>query len=87
VVLGLLLIAHGKQILIHQATLGEKRSANFGESDMPKYTLESVILILIVVWLLFWLVWPILGGLIHLLLVIILVVVLIRLLQGKSPLP
>jgi hypothetical protein len=55
---------------------------------MPRYTLETIILILLVVWLLGWLVFPFgLGGLIHLLLVVILVVVLIRLLQGRSPLP
>ena len=55
---------------------------------MPKYSLETIILILLIVWLLGWLVFPFGGGgLIHLLLVVILVVVIIRLLQGRSPLP
>jgi hypothetical protein len=54
---------------------------------MPRYSLETIILILIVLWLLGAFVMPIGGGLIHLLLVIILIVVVIRLLQGRGPLP
>lgn len=54
---------------------------------MPRHTLETVAVILLVLWLLGWLVIPIAGGLIHLLLVLILVVILIRLLGGRRPLP
>ena len=54
---------------------------------MPRYTLETIIVVLLILWLLGWLAFPIGGNLIHLLLVIILIVVLIRLLQGRSLLP
>lgn len=54
---------------------------------VPRYTLETIILILIILWLLGWLVVPSLGNVVHLLLVIILIVVVVRLLQGRSPLP
>jgi hypothetical protein len=54
---------------------------------MPRYTLETIILVLIILWLLGWFIIPTLGSLIHLLLIIILVLVIIRLVQGKSPLP
>jgi Family of unknown function (DUF5670) len=53
---------------------------------MPRYTLETIIIILIILWLLGWLAFPIGGSLIHLILVVILVVVVIRLLQGRSAL-
>jgi len=54
---------------------------------MAKYSLETIILILVVIWLLGWLAFPFgLGKLIHFLLVVILIVVLIRLLQGRKPL-
>ena len=53
---------------------------------MPRYTLEIVAIILLLLWLLGWLVVPT-GNLVHLLLVVILVVIVIRLLQGRSPLP
>jgi len=53
---------------------------------MPRYTLETIVIILIILWLLGWLAIPIGGSLIHLLLVVILVVVVIRLLQGRSAL-
>ena len=52
---------------------------------MPPYTLEAIIIVLVILWLLGWLVHPVAGNLIHLLLVLILVVVVIRLLQGRSP--
>jgi len=51
---------------------------------MPPYTLEAIIIVLVILWLLGWLVLPVAGNLIHLLLVLILVVVVIRLLQGRS---
>jgi hypothetical protein len=51
---------------------------------MPPYTLETIIIVLVILWLLGWLVLPVAGNLIHLLLVLILVVVVIRLLQGRS---
>jgi hypothetical protein len=54
---------------------------------VPRYTLETLILILLVLWLLGWLVVPVGGGLIHLLLVLVLIVVLIRALQGRSAVP
>ena len=54
---------------------------------MPRYTLETVILILLLLWLLGWLVVPVGGDLIHLLLVLVLIVVVIRVLQGRSALP
>jgi Family of unknown function (DUF5670) len=53
-------------------------------SIMPRYTLETIIIILIILWLLGWLAFPTGGSLIHLLLVVILVIVVIRLLQGRS---
>ena len=51
---------------------------------MPRYTLETIIVILLILWLLGAFVAPIGGSLIHLLLVVILVVILIRVLQGRS---
>src|SRR5262249_27432043 len=52
-----------------------------------RYTLEAIILVLVILWLLGWLVFPTAGNLVHLLLVLILVVVVIRPLQGRRPLP
>lgn len=50
---------------------------------MPRYTLETIIIVLVILWLLGWLVVPhIAGSLVHLLLIAILVVVLLRLLRG-----
>jgi hypothetical protein len=51
---------------------------------MPRYTLETIIVILLVLWLLGAFIAPFGGDLIHLLLVVILVVLVIRLLQGRS---
>ncbi len=53
---------------------------------MPRYSLETIVLILVILWLLGWLVIPLAGNLIHLLLIIVLVVVIMRLLQGRRPL-
>jgi Family of unknown function (DUF5670) len=53
---------------------------------MPRGTLETIVIILIILWLVGWLAFPIGGSLIHLLLVVILVVVVIRLLQGRNAL-
>jgi len=50
---------------------------------MSRYTLETIIVILVLLWLLGAFVFPVGGSLIHLLLVIVLVVVVIRLLQGR----
>ena len=50
---------------------------------MPRYTLETLILVLLLLWLLGWLVVPVGGNLVHLLLVLVLVVVVIRVLQGQ----
>jgi hypothetical protein len=54
---------------------------------MPRYTLETIIVILLLLWLLGWFALPGLGSLVHLLLVVLLVVVIIRVLQGRRPLP
>lgn len=51
---------------------------------MPRYSLETIILVLILSWLLGAFIVPFGGGLIHLLLVVVLVVVVVRLLQGRS---
>lgn len=51
---------------------------------MPRYTLETIILILLILWLLGAFISPFGGNLIHLLLVVLLVVVVVRLLQGRS---
>ena len=51
---------------------------------MPRYSLETIIIVLLILWLLGAFISPFGGGLIHLLLVVILVVVLIRVLQGRS---
>jgi hypothetical protein len=53
---------------------------------MPRYTLETIIVILVLLWLLGGFVFPFGGDLIHLLLVVILLVVVIRLLQGRRAL-
>ena len=53
---------------------------------LPRYTLESIIVIIVLLWLLGWLFVPTAGSLIHLLLVVLLVVVVIRVLQGRRPL-
>ena len=50
---------------------------------MPRYALEVLIVIILVLWLLGAFVIPVGTGLIHLLLVIILAIVVIRLLQGR----
>jgi hypothetical protein len=54
---------------------------------MPRYTLETIVLILLILWLLGWLFVPTVGSLVHFLLVVILIVIVVRLLQGRSPLP
>ena len=51
---------------------------------MPRYSLEAIIVILLILWLLGAFISPFGGNLIHLLLVVILVVVVVRLLQGRS---
>ena len=50
---------------------------------MPRYTLEAIIVVLLILWLLGAFVAPFGGNLIHLLLVVLLVVVVVRLLQGR----
>jgi hypothetical protein len=50
---------------------------------MPRYSLEAVIVVLLILWLLGAFVSPIGGNLIHLLLVVVAVVVVVRLLQGR----
>ena len=50
---------------------------------MPRYSLETIILLLLVLWLLGAFVAPFGGDLIHLLLVVVLVAVVIRLLDGR----
>ena len=53
---------------------------------MPRYALETVILVLLVLWLLGAFVIPIGTSLIHLVLVLVLVVLVVRVLQGGRPL-
>jgi len=53
---------------------------------MPRYSLESLFLVVLLMWLIGAFVSPFGGGLIHLLLVVALVVVVVRLLQGRRPL-
>jgi len=50
---------------------------------VPRYTLELVIVVLLLLWLFGAFVSPFGGNLIHLLLVVLLVVVVIRLMQGR----
>ena len=50
---------------------------------MPRYTLETIILVLLLLWLLGAFVCPVGGGLVHLLLVVVAVVAVMRLLQGR----
>ena len=50
---------------------------------MPRYTLELIIVVLLLIWLFGAFVSPFGGNLIHLLLVILLVVVVIRVMQGR----
>jgi hypothetical protein len=50
---------------------------------MPRYTLELIIVVLLVLWLFGAFINPFGGSLIHLLLVVLLVVVVIRLVQGR----
>jgi hypothetical protein len=53
------------------------------ETAVPRYTLETIILILVLLWLLGAFVMPFGGDVIHLLLVVVLVVVVIRVLDGR----
>lgn len=50
---------------------------------MPRYTLELIIVVLLLLWLFGAFIRPFGGNLIHLLLVILLVVVVIRVMQGR----
>jgi len=53
---------------------------------MPRYSLETIVIVLLFLWLLGAFIVPVGGGLVHLLLVVILVVILIRVLEGRRPL-
>jgi hypothetical protein len=52
---------------------------------MPRYTLETIVVVLLVLWLLGAFISPVagVGNLIHVLLLVALVVVVIRLVQGR----
>ncbi len=50
---------------------------------MSRYTLETIVLVLLLLWLLGAFVVPFGGDLIHLLLLVILVVIILRLVQGR----
>jgi len=52
---------------------------------MP-YTLETIIVLVLLLWLFGAFLYPFGGGLIHLLLVVVLIVVVLRVLQGRSAL-
>jgi hypothetical protein len=54
---------------------------------MPRYSLETIVVVLLILWLLGAFVIPIGTSLIHLLLVAVLVVILLRVLEGRRPLP
>ena len=60
------------------------RDRTFTETDLPRYSLESIIVVLLVLWLLGAFVVPVAGSLVHLLLLVVLVVVVLRVLQGRS---
>ena len=51
---------------------------------MYRYSLESIIVVLVLLWLLGAFVYPVGGDLIHLILVIVVIVIVFRLLQGRS---
>jgi len=51
---------------------------------MPKYALEVLVFILVVLWL-FGLIVPFAGNFIHVLLILILCVVALRVIQGRKP--
>ena len=51
---------------------------------MPRYTLETIVVVLLILWLLGAFISPVGGNLIHLLLVVIVAVVVIRLAQGRK---
>jgi uncharacterized protein DUF5670 len=53
---------------------------------MPRYTLETIIVVLLILWLLGAFMYPVagVGNLIHLLLLVVLVVVVFRVLQGRT---
>lgn len=53
---------------------------------MPRYTLEAIIVIVLLLWLLGAFIVPVGSNLIHLLLLVVLVVVVLRILQGRSAL-
>jgi len=50
---------------------------------MPRYALETIIIILVLLWLLGAFIVPLGSDLVHLLLVVVLVVVVVRLIQGR----
>jgi hypothetical protein len=50
---------------------------------MPRYTLETIIVVLFILWLVGAFIAPFGGSLIHLLLVVLLVVVVIHLVRGR----
>jgi hypothetical protein len=54
---------------------------------MPRYSLETIVIVLLILWLLGAFVMPFGGNLIHLLLVVVLIVILLRVLEGRRPLP
>ena len=51
---------------------------------MPRYMLETIVVVLLVLWLLGAFIAPVGSNLIHLLLVVVAVVVVLRLLQGRQ---
>ncbi len=53
---------------------------------MPRYLLESILLIVLLLWLLGAFISPFGGNVIHLLLVVALVIVVLRVLQGRRAL-
>jgi hypothetical protein len=61
---------------------GFRRNSN-GGTHVPRYTLELIIVVLLLLWLFGAFINPFGGNLIHLLLLVLLVVVVVRFMQGR----
>jgi hypothetical protein len=72
-------------MVLPTAILKASRSAesHYRVAFMPRYSLETIIIILVILWLMGAFIAPFGGGLIHLLIVVILVVLLVRILDGR----
>jgi hypothetical protein len=75
------------ELLDHKYISGLRPGFLNRKGTMPRYTLETILVIVLILWLLGAFIIPIAGNLIHLLLVVLLVVIILRVLQGRRPLP